>query len=135
MPGREVVGPSAKNFVWPPHALPSFGWWTFDCGRMPDGGLLDVVSQARPSIEAHLLPVRLARRQAVGWPQRLQSNVRQRLNGLGRRSSRAAWRALINCSVNWRSRVLVWVLAGFVVVRQPCRDAGRSRKPSGRAHS
>jgi tetratricopeptide (TPR) repeat protein len=73
MPGRKVVGPSPKNFVWPPHALPSFGWWTFDCGRMPDGGLLDVVGQARPSIEAHLLPVRLAWRQAAGWPQRLQS--------------------------------------------------------------
>jgi hypothetical protein len=73
MPGRKVVGPSPKNFVWPPHALPAFGWWTFDCGRMPDGGLLDVVGQARPSIEAHLLPVRPAWRQAAGWPQRLLS--------------------------------------------------------------
>jgi tetratricopeptide (TPR) repeat protein len=73
MPGRKVIGPSLRGFEWPPDALPSFGWWTFDCGRMPDGSLLDVIGQARPTIEAHLLPVRLAWRQAAGWPRRMQS--------------------------------------------------------------
>jgi len=80
MPDRKILGPSLAGFVWPAGALPSFGWWVFDCDRMPRGDLLDVVSQARPTIQAHLLPVGLARRKALGWPARLQVKRVQIIN-------------------------------------------------------
>ena len=31
---RKVLGPPLDDFVWPPNALPSFGWWTFNCERL-----------------------------------------------------------------------------------------------------
>ena len=73
MPDRKRLGPPVYGFLWPAEALPSFGWWVLDCDRLPQGDLLDVISQARPYIATHLLPVRLAWRDAAGWPARLRS--------------------------------------------------------------
>ena len=60
LPGRKCTGPSAREFTWPAGALPGFGWWQFNCERMQGGSALDIVSQARPEIEAHLIPLSLA---------------------------------------------------------------------------
>lgn len=72
MPDRKILGPPLADFMWPADALPAFGWWVFDCDRSPRGDLLEVVTQARPTIQAHLVPVRLAWQEAAGWPGRLQ---------------------------------------------------------------
>jgi hypothetical protein len=74
MPGRKILGPPLTDFIWPSGALPSFGWWMLDCDRMPRGDLLDVVAQAGPALQAHLTPVRLAWREAAGWPEKLSAS-------------------------------------------------------------
>jgi tetratricopeptide (TPR) repeat protein len=60
LPGRKCTGPSSREFTWPAGVLPGFGWWQFNCERMQGGSALDIVSQARPEIEAHLVPMTLA---------------------------------------------------------------------------
>jgi tetratricopeptide (TPR) repeat protein len=77
LPDRKRLGPPVAGFVWPADALPSYGWWVLDCARMPRGDLLDVISQAQPSIEAHLLPIRLAWRESAGWPARVRASRSQ----------------------------------------------------------
>ncbi|WP_425581210.1 ATP-binding protein [Terrabacter carboxydivorans] len=73
MPNRKRLSPSPYRFEWPPDSLPDFAWWSFDCQRMADGSLVDVLAQARPFIRTHLLPVTLAWRQAAGWPAAVRS--------------------------------------------------------------
>ena len=65
LPGRKVIGPDTDGFIWPPNALPGFGWWQLHCERMQAGQAIDVTSQARPEIEAHLVPLALAWRRAA----------------------------------------------------------------------
>lgn len=57
---RKVLGPAEEGFEWPVGSLPAFTWWVFDGQRRRGRDLLDVVSQARPAIEAHLVPALLA---------------------------------------------------------------------------
>lgn len=60
LPGRKRTGPGIDGFVWPENQLPSFGWWQLHCERMQAGEVMDVVGQARPELEAHLVPLALA---------------------------------------------------------------------------
>jgi len=66
LPNRKVLGPAVDGFVWHAGALPSFTWWTFDCGRMPSGGLVEAVEQARPALQLHLLPAMQAKAAHLG---------------------------------------------------------------------
>ena len=74
---RKRLGPPVPGFVGPADGLPSFAWWVFDCGRMPKGDLLDVIARAGPARRAHLLAVRLAWRDATGWPTRVRAQQQQ----------------------------------------------------------
>lgn len=65
LPGRKLTGPPVEDFAWPARALPGFAWWQLHCERMHGGQLMDVVAQARPEIEAHLVPLSLAWRRAA----------------------------------------------------------------------
>lgn len=67
MAGRKIVAPTIDGFVWPPGALPTFGWWGLNCERLSSGTSQDVVSAMRPQLEAHTLPLTMARRQVEGW--------------------------------------------------------------------
>lgn len=60
LPGRKVIGPSVDDFLWPANALPGFGWWQFHCERMYAGQFMNSVTQIRPEVDAHLVPVALA---------------------------------------------------------------------------
>ena len=63
MAGRKVVAPRIDGFVWPAGALPTFGWWGLSCERLATGSSQDVVSVMRSQLEAHALPLAMARRQ------------------------------------------------------------------------
>ena len=67
MAGRKIVAPTIDGFVWPAGALPTFGWWGLNCERLSSGTSQDVVSAMRPQLEAHALPLTMARRQVEGW--------------------------------------------------------------------
>ena len=67
MAGRKVVAPRIDGFVWPAGALPTFGWWGLSCERLATGSSQDVVSVMRSQLEAHALPLAMARRQVEGW--------------------------------------------------------------------
>ena len=67
MAGRKIVVPTIDGFVWPPGALPTFGWWGLNCERLSSGTSQDVVSAMRSQLEAHTLPLTMARRQVEGW--------------------------------------------------------------------
>ena len=63
MAGRKVVAPRIDGFLWPAGALPTFGWWGLNCERLASGSSQDVVSAMRLQLEAHALPLAMARRQ------------------------------------------------------------------------
>ena len=63
MAGRKVVAPRIDGFLWPAGALPTFGWWGLNCERLASGSSQDVVSAMRSQLEAHALPLTMARRQ------------------------------------------------------------------------
>ena len=63
MAGRKVVAPRIDGFVWPAGTLPTFGWWGLNCERLATGNSQDVVSVMRSQLEAHALPLAMARRQ------------------------------------------------------------------------
>jgi len=67
MAGRKVVAPRIDGFLWPAGALPTFGWWGLNCERLASGSSQDVVSAMRSQLEAHALPLAMARRQVEGW--------------------------------------------------------------------
>ena len=67
MAGRKVVTPPIDGFVWPAGALPTFGWWGLNCERLSSGSSQDVVSAMRSQLEAHALPLVMARRQVEGF--------------------------------------------------------------------
>ena len=67
MAGRKLVAPTIDGFVWPAGTLPTFGWWGLNCERLSSGTSQDVVSAMRPQLEAHTLPLTMARRQVEGW--------------------------------------------------------------------
>ena len=60
MPNRKVLGPDLSSFVWKSNALPTFTWWTLDCGQMANGAMIDVIAQARASVAVNSLPARIA---------------------------------------------------------------------------
>ena len=67
MAGRKVVAPRIDDFVWPAGMLPTFGWWGLNCERLSSGSSQDVVSAMRSQLEAHALPLVMARRQVEGF--------------------------------------------------------------------
>lgn len=50
---RKRLGPEGREFHREGRSLPSFTWWSFNCDRLSDDGLSDVVSQARPHLALH----------------------------------------------------------------------------------
>ena len=67
MAGRKVVAPRIDGFVWPAGTLPTFGWWGLSCERLATGNSQDVVSAMRSQLEAHTVPLVMARRQVEGF--------------------------------------------------------------------
>jgi tetratricopeptide (TPR) repeat protein len=72
LPGRKSIGPETCG--WPAGALPGFGWWPLRCDRMQSGQVIDVVAQARPELEAHLVPMALAWKRAATPNQKLKAH-------------------------------------------------------------
>ena len=85
LPGRKNIGPQLTGFTWPAGALPGFGWWQLQCEQMTRGDAIDVVAQARPELEAHLVPVALAWQRASSIQQKLKARKEETL-----RDARAA---------------------------------------------
>jgi hypothetical protein len=54
---RKVIGPPLDGFVWPPNALPSFGWWAFNCERLSTGASANVLAAAQAELEVWLPPL------------------------------------------------------------------------------
>lgn len=61
---RNEVTP--EGCIWPEHALPSFGWWSFDGARISTSAAYSAVAAARPQWEAHGLALMLAWNEATG---------------------------------------------------------------------
>ncbi|BAK33114.1 hypothetical protein MLP_01000 [Microlunatus phosphovorus NM-1] len=124
MPDRKRLGPPLNGFVWPGGARPGFSWWEFSCERMRQGDLLDVVSQARPALEAHYLPVRLAWHDAAGWPARLRAQRPQiiaRAKEAATTSGMETAEAILDAAgvvVPGLDLALIWVTLGFKAYRQ-----------------
>jgi tetratricopeptide (TPR) repeat protein len=76
-----------RGFIWRAEALPSFAWWVFDCARIGHDELLDVIAQGRTAVWAHLPALRVAWRDAAGWPAHLaaeQRDIVRRVLGEGK---------------------------------------------------
>lgn len=63
---RKVLGPPLEGFVWPPGALPSFGWWTFNCERLQSGVNANVLAAAQAELSLWLPPLIQAWAQRAG---------------------------------------------------------------------
>lgn len=74
MAARKEVGPRPETFVWSAGALPTFGWWAFNCERLQANALQDVISAARPQMDAHLLPLLMAWRALAGLGNKARAN-------------------------------------------------------------
>lgn len=51
---RKVIGPSTKGFQRPPGTLPSYFWWSMNCGMSSDGSLVEIAAGLIPQLSAHL---------------------------------------------------------------------------------
>ncbi|MGK2348061.1 tetratricopeptide repeat protein [Actinomyces sp. W5033] len=107
MPGRKLVAPPLTGFVWPEDALPTFGWWGFNCERLSTGNEMDVVQAVVPQLGAHTIPVEIARFRSLGG---------------GRRTyelAASAWRAVRADLVEEGGDAALDLLAGLVGVTVP----------------
>lgn len=71
MASRKVLGPDPTSFEWHSQALPSFGWWHFECEIMESQNAVNVVGAAYPQLRAHLLPLGLAWNDQAGFSDKL----------------------------------------------------------------
>lgn len=58
---RKVLGPKLDELIWPADALPSFGWWSFECQRGNTGMGVDLIPKARQDLKTLLLPMAMAK--------------------------------------------------------------------------
>ncbi|WP_421083059.1 tetratricopeptide repeat protein [Rothia nasimurium] len=58
--GRAILSPDLDSFIWKEGALPTFGWWSFNCEELRNNQKLDVVATAKKQMETHLVPLSLA---------------------------------------------------------------------------
>ena len=75
---RKVIGPPVEKLVWPEAALPSFGWWTFNCERLQTGDRASVLAASEQELRALVPPLTQAWSKAAGLWDRLlaqQSNL------------------------------------------------------------
>lgn len=77
MAARKAITPSLEDFVWPAEALPTFGWWGFNCERLSTNGGRDVVAAARPQLDVHLTPLLLAWARVAGIADRVKAHHRE----------------------------------------------------------
>lgn len=68
---RKVLGPPLERFMWPAGALPSFGWWTFNCERLQTGVNANVLAAAQAELSVWLPPLTQAWAERAGVWDRL----------------------------------------------------------------
>jgi tetratricopeptide (TPR) repeat protein len=71
LPARKMLGPDTESFIWPAEKLPPFGWWTLDCVRHSGGSYVEVINSLRPQLDAHALPLAIARRRATSLGEKM----------------------------------------------------------------
>ncbi|MDK6275278.1 tetratricopeptide repeat protein, partial [Pseudoglutamicibacter cumminsii] len=69
---RKVLGPPLDDFVWPPNALPSFGWWTFNCERLQSTLQGNLLAEKQAELAQWIPPLAQAWAQQAGrWDRAL----------------------------------------------------------------
>ena len=66
LPQRKVLGPDPDSFVWQRDALPTFGWWTFNCELIATGDSVGLDSEATDQLNAHSLALTISRNKQRG---------------------------------------------------------------------
>lgn len=67
---RKLVGPDPREFVWGAVAVPTFGWWGFNCERLERGVVQSVLDEASLQIDVHWLPLKQRWNQVAGIGQK-----------------------------------------------------------------
>jgi hypothetical protein len=104
MAARKEVAPRVKGFTWPADTLPTFAWWGFNCERMADNTMVDVVALARPQLDAHQIPLLMAWREVAGIGDKVRENRKKMIS------------AMRDASIDEATDKLMDVLEGFNVV-------------------
>lgn len=60
---RKEITPDPSTITWLGKALPTFGWWGFNCERLAGGGFQKVRSDASSQLSVHSVPL------ALSWKQ------------------------------------------------------------------
>ena len=77
---RKVLGPPLDDFVWPPGALPSFGWWTFNCERLQSKLQGNLLAEKQAELAQWLPPLVQAWAQQAGMWDRLLAKRKDAAN-------------------------------------------------------
>jgi hypothetical protein len=104
MTAREEIAPRIQGFVWPADTLPGFAWWGFNCERMANNTMVDVIALARPQLDAHQIPLLMAWREVAGLGDKVRRNRQKMLS------------AIRDASIHEATDKLFDVLDGFDVV-------------------
>lgn len=63
---RKQIAPEFNIFNWNAAALPTFGWWGFNCERLTTGAVQSVLDAALTQIDIHLIPLTLSWQEMAG---------------------------------------------------------------------
>ncbi len=113
---RKVLGPLLEGFVWPAGALPSFGWWTFNCERLQTGANANVLAAAQAELSVWLPPLTQAWAEQAGVWDRLVAKrndaavlLRDAAAGEATDAALAQLQELLNVTVPGIGTVASWV--------------------------
>jgi tetratricopeptide (TPR) repeat protein len=71
MASRKVLGPDPVSFGWGAGAVPSFGWWHFECEIMESHNAVNVIGTAYPQLRAHLPALGIAWNDRAGFSSKI----------------------------------------------------------------
>lgn len=130
MASRKVLSPDLRDgFDWRSGAVPTFGWWSFDCALLAGGGVLDVVASARPQLDAHLLPLLMAWREKAGLGDKLRAKRKDVLEEVRSAAVDETQGALLevlqtlDIAIPFAGTLAKWGWKGYRGVRQRQHDA------------
>ena len=102
--------------MWPPEALPSFGWWTFNCERLQTGAAANVLAAAQAELALWLPPLTQAWATRAGVWDRLVAKrndvavlLRDAAAGEATDAALAQLQDLLNVAVPGIGTVASWV--------------------------
>lgn len=79
---RKLVGPDPREFVWGAVAVPTFGWWGFNCERLERGVVQSVLDEASLQIDVHWLPLKQRWNQVAGIGQKAKKAWKEISQGM-----------------------------------------------------